>query len=78
MEWKELLGFMGGALTTVGFVTQVRRLFRLRNAHEISLPFTAFFVVYRNVSPHHLVTFGLAMLGGSTDLPPMAWRYQCN
>ena len=44
MEWKELLGFMGGALTTVGFIPQVWRLFRLRSAHEISMPFTAFFI----------------------------------
>jgi MtN3 and saliva related transmembrane protein len=44
LEWRELLGFMGGALTTVGFIPQVWRLFRLRSAHEISLPFTAFFV----------------------------------
>ena len=44
MDWKELLGFIGGALTTVGFVPQVWRLFRLRSAHEISLPFTIFFI----------------------------------
>jgi len=44
LEWKELLGFVGGALTTVGFIPQVWRLFRLRSAHEISLPFTTFFI----------------------------------
>jgi MtN3 and saliva related transmembrane protein len=44
LEWRELLGFIGGALTTVGFIPQVWRLFRLRSAHEISLPFTVFFV----------------------------------
>lgn len=44
MDWKELLGFIGGALTTVGFIPQVWRLFRLRSAHEISLPFTLFFI----------------------------------
>jgi MtN3 and saliva related transmembrane protein len=44
LDWKELLGFIGGALTTVGFVPQVWRLFRLRSAHEISLPFTIFFI----------------------------------
>jgi MtN3 and saliva related transmembrane protein len=32
-------------LTTVGFVPQVWRLFRLRSAHEISLPFTVFFLL---------------------------------
>ena len=44
MEWRELVGFIGGALTTVGFVPQVWRLFRLRSAVEISLPFTVFFM----------------------------------
>jgi len=44
LDWKELLGFIGGALTTVGFIPQVWRLFRLRSAHEISLPFTIFFI----------------------------------
>ena len=45
MDWKELLGFTAGALTTLGFVPQVWRLFRLRSAHEISLPFTIFFII---------------------------------
>jgi MtN3 and saliva related transmembrane protein len=45
LDWKELLGFTAGALTTLGFVPQVWRLFRLRSAHEISLPFTIFFVI---------------------------------
>jgi MtN3 and saliva related transmembrane protein len=45
LDWKELLGFVGGALTTLGFVPQVWRLFRLRSAHEISLPFTILFVL---------------------------------
>jgi MtN3 and saliva related transmembrane protein len=45
LDWKELLGFIGGALTTMGFVPQVWRLFRLKSAHEISLPFTVFFLL---------------------------------
>jgi len=45
LEWNELLGFIGGALTTVGFIPQVWRLFRLRSAREISLPFTIFFIL---------------------------------
>jgi MtN3 and saliva related transmembrane protein len=44
LYWKELLGFVGGALTTIGFIPQIWRLFRLRSAHEISLPFTTFFI----------------------------------
>jgi MtN3 and saliva related transmembrane protein len=45
LDWKELLGLIGGALTTVGFVPQVWRLFKLRSAHEISLLFTIFFLL---------------------------------
>jgi len=45
LEWNELLGFIGGALTTVGFIPQVWRLYRLRSAREISLPFTIFFIL---------------------------------
>ena len=45
MEWKELLGFIAGALMTVGLVPQVFRLFKLRSAHEISLTFTSLFIV---------------------------------
>ena len=45
MDSKELLGFIGGLLTTGGFVPQVWRLFKLKSAREISLIFTTFFVV---------------------------------
>jgi len=45
LDWKELLGFVGGTLTTLGFIPQVWRLFRLKSAHEISLPFTIFFLL---------------------------------
>ncbi len=44
MVWNELLGFIGGALITVGFVPQVWNLFRLKSAHEISLPFVILFI----------------------------------
>jgi MtN3 and saliva related transmembrane protein len=44
LDWKVLLGFIGGASTTTGFIPQVRRLFRLRSAHEMSLPFTILFI----------------------------------
>lgn len=39
MDCAEIIGFVGGAFTTVSFAPQVWRLFRLRSAHEISLPF---------------------------------------
>ena len=45
MEWKELLGFIAGALMTVGLVPQVWRLFKLKSAHEISLTFTSLFII---------------------------------
>ena len=45
MAWKELLGFVGGALTTIGFVPQVWRLFKLKSAHEISLTFSLSFIL---------------------------------
>lgn len=45
MDWKELLGFIGGALITVGFIPQVWRLFKLKSAREISLPFTLLFLL---------------------------------
>jgi MtN3 and saliva related transmembrane protein len=45
LDWKEILGFAGGILTTGGFVPQVWRLFKLRSAREISLTFTTTFVV---------------------------------
>jgi len=45
MAWQELLGFVGGALMTAATIPQVRRLFKLKSAHEISLPFTWLFVL---------------------------------
>ena len=45
MIWKELLGFIAGAITNVGFIPQVWRLFKLKSAHEISLPFILLFLV---------------------------------
>ena len=45
MDWKELLGFVGGLLTTIGMVPQVWRLFKLKSAREISLSFSILFVI---------------------------------
>ena len=41
---EEILGFIAGALMTVGFVPQVWRLYKLKSAKEISLPFTSLFL----------------------------------
>jgi MtN3 and saliva related transmembrane protein len=40
LDWKELIGFVGGFLTTMGMVPQIWRLFKLKSAHEISMTFT--------------------------------------
>ena len=45
MYWQEVLGFIAGASTTVGFLPQVWRLFKLKSAREISLPFTILLLV---------------------------------
>ena len=69
MDWKELLGFIGGALTTVGFVPQIWRLFRLRSAHEISLPFTVFFLL----GIAFWLSYGM-FLGLPSGLPLIIWN----
>ena len=40
MDWKQVLGLVAGALIAVSFIPQILKLFRLRSAREISLPFT--------------------------------------
>ncbi len=40
MFYFEFLGFLAGALTTFALIPQIIRLFKLKSAHEISLPFT--------------------------------------
>jgi len=37
---EEFIGFIAGALTTIAFIPQVWRLFKLKSAREISIPFT--------------------------------------
>lgn len=44
MDWKEALGFVAGALITVAFIPQVWRLYKLKSAREISLPFNLLFL----------------------------------
>ena len=43
--WTEALGLVAGAAITAGFVPQVWRLYRLKSAREISLPFTLLLAV---------------------------------
>jgi len=45
IDIAELVGLIGGALTTAGFIPQVVRVYRLKSAREISLIFTILFVI---------------------------------
>jgi len=45
LSWEEMVGFAGGALITVAFIPQVWRLYRLKSAREISLPFNLLFLM---------------------------------
>jgi MtN3 and saliva related transmembrane protein len=45
MSFIEVLGLLAGALTTFGLVPQVIHVFRLKEAHEISLPFAVMYTV---------------------------------
>jgi MtN3 and saliva related transmembrane protein len=45
MDWQEILGFIGGALITLGLIPQVWRLYKLKSAREISLTFTWLFLL---------------------------------
>jgi MtN3 and saliva related transmembrane protein len=45
MDFREIFGLVAGALTTGGFIPQVFRVFRIRRAFEISLPFTILFTM---------------------------------
>jgi len=42
---KEILGFIGAACINISFIPQIWRLYRLKSAREISLPFTILMVV---------------------------------
>jgi MtN3 and saliva related transmembrane protein len=64
VNWKELLGFIAGAITNVGFIPQVWRLFKLKSAHEISLPFILLFLV----GVACWLAYGILL-----NLPPVIW-----
>lgn len=40
LDMKDWLGLVGGALTSLSLLPQIWQLFRLKSAHEISLPFS--------------------------------------
>ncbi len=41
----EYLGYIGGVLTTLCYIPQIIRVFRLKSAQEISLPFTIMLLI---------------------------------
>ena len=45
LDWREIFGFIGGSLTTIALVPQIWRLFKMKSAHEISLPFTLMYLI---------------------------------
>ncbi len=45
MEIAEIVGLLGGALTTFGMVPQAVRIFKLKSAKEISLYFLLSFII---------------------------------
>ncbi|MGB5924848.1 MAG: SemiSWEET family transporter [Dehalococcoidia bacterium] len=45
MSAQEVLGYIAGVFVTVALVPQVAKIFRLKSAAEISLPFTILLLV---------------------------------
>ena len=45
MDSKEVLGFVAGAMISIALIPQVWRLYRLKSAREISLPFNLLFLL---------------------------------
>ncbi len=45
MNSKEVLGFVAGAMISIALIPQVWRLYRLKSAREISLPFNVLFLL---------------------------------
>jgi MtN3 and saliva related transmembrane protein len=40
LDWQQIIGLIAGGLIAVSFIPQIWRLFKLKSAKEISLPFT--------------------------------------
>jgi MtN3 and saliva related transmembrane protein len=39
LDWQEIFGLMGAGIINIAFIPQVWRLYKLKSAREISLPF---------------------------------------
>ena len=62
MPLAEWLGFIAGAVITLGFVPQVVSLYRLKSAREISLVFTILFLIGAILWLVYGISFGLVPL----------------
>ena len=62
MPLAEWLGFIGGAVITLGFIPQVVGLYRLKSAREISLVFTILFLIGVILWLIYGISFGLVPL----------------
>jgi len=40
LDWQQIFGLIAGGLIAVSFIPQIWKLFKLKSAKEISLPFT--------------------------------------
>jgi MtN3 and saliva related transmembrane protein len=40
LDWQQIFGLVAGGLIAVSFIPQIWKLFKLKSAKEISLPFT--------------------------------------
>lgn len=45
MPWIEWLGYVAGALVTCSLIPQIVRVFKLKSAREISMPFTILMLI---------------------------------
>ena len=56
----EVLGFIGGGIVTSSLIPQVHRVFKLRSAHDISLPFTILLLIGLILWVNYGLSFNLA------------------
>jgi len=57
LEWQEIFGYLGATFINISFIPQVWRLYRLKSAREISLPF----VILITMGGLFWLTYGLIL-----------------
>jgi MtN3 and saliva related transmembrane protein len=40
LDWQQIIGLVAGGLIAISYIPQIWKLFKLKRAREISLPFT--------------------------------------